>query len=117
MKKFIPLLALLASPTFADPPLIEAATATQSGKTWRFDVTLRHPDSGWDHYADGWEVLTPEGQSLGLRELLHPHVDEQPFTRSLAGVTIPEGLDHVMIRARCSVDGWAGTPFRVNLAD
>ncbi|RUS60078.1 hypothetical protein EGN72_11535 [Pseudorhodobacter sp. E13] len=115
MRFLLPLLALCASPTLADPPVIEAATATPSGAAWRFDVTLRHPDTGWDHYADAWEVLAPDGTSLGLRVLLHPHENEQPFTRSLNGVAIPAGLDHVMIRARCLVDGWADTALRVDL--
>jgi hypothetical protein len=115
MKYIVTFLALMASPAVADQPVIEAATATQSDSTWRFDVTLRHADTGWDHYADAWEVLSPDGQSLGLRVLAHPHVDEQPFTRSLAGVTVPAGTDHVMIRARCLVDGWAGDQLRVDL--
>ena len=48
---------------------------------FRFDVTVRHADEGWDHYADRWEVLGPDGAALGVRELAHPHVNEQPFTR------------------------------------
>jgi hypothetical protein len=91
-----------ATPARADPPEIVAARAQPGSAGWSFSVTLAHPDSGWDHYADGWEVLAPDGSRLGLRELLHPHVDEQPFTRSLAGVAIPEGLSQVTIRARCT---------------
>jgi hypothetical protein len=106
---------LLAGPASADPVDILAATARNDGATWSFDVTLAHPDTGWDHYADAWEVLAPDGTSLGIRELAHPHVDEQPFTRSLSGVAIPEGLDHVLIRARCLVDGWGEARFRVDL--
>jgi hypothetical protein len=109
------LCATLALPAMADPAQIEGATARQDGATWSIDVTLRHPDTGWDHYADAWEVLAPDGTSLGVRELAHPHVDEQPFTRSLSGVAVPEGADHVMIRARCLVDGWADTMLRVDL--
>ncbi len=33
-------------------------------------------------YVDGWHVETAEGEILGTRILLHPHVGEQPFTRS-----------------------------------
>lgn len=109
------LLALITGPAFADPPVIKAVAAAQTGDTWHFDVTLHHPDTGWDHYADGWEVLAPNGHSLGLRVLAHPHVEEQPFTRSLAGISVPAGVDHVLIRARCLVDGWAEAGFRVDL--
>jgi len=104
-------LALIAAPAFADPVVIENVTATQSGDAWRFDVTVSHPDTGWDHYADGWEVLDVDGNSLGIRVLAHPHVNEQPFTRSLGGVTIPQGTTEVFIRARCSVDGWNSDTF------
>ena len=99
-------LVLLAAPALADVPVIEAATATRSGDGWTFSVTLRHADDGWDHYADGWSVLAADGTVLGHRELLHPHVDEQPFTRSLSGVAVPEGATGVILRAHDSVHGW-----------
>jgi hypothetical protein len=82
---------------------------------WRFDVTIRHPDTGWDHYADGWEVLDSEGNRLGFRELMHPHVKEQPFTRSLKAVMVPDGTTTVYIRARCSKDGWSEDKVAVKL--
>jgi hypothetical protein len=44
---------------------------------------------------------------LGTRNLAHPHVKEQPFTRSLSGVRIPEGMTEVSIQARDSVSGWS----------
>lgn len=91
----------------ADFAKVEDVTASQGASGWRFDVTISHPDTGWDHYADGWEVVDAAGNRLGFRELLHPHVNEQPFTRSLSGVSIPAGTGQVFIRARCSVDGWA----------
>lgn len=75
----------------ADAPEIVAVTATPSGQEWRFDVTLLHPDTGWDDYADGWRVLTPDGVERGLRVLAHPHVTEQPFTRSLSDVALQTG--------------------------
>jgi hypothetical protein len=101
------LMIMSAGPARADPVEIVAATVQpDAGGGWAASVTLRHPDTGWDHFADAWEVLAPDGTSLGLRELAHPHETEQPFTRSLSGITVPAGLDHVLIRARCNVDGW-----------
>ncbi|CAK9075725.1 Putative lipoprotein Hmuk_2215, partial [Durusdinium trenchii] len=85
----------------------EYVTAREAGGGWRFDVTILHPDTGWDHYADGWEVLAPDGTRLGFRELFHPHVEEQPFTRSLSGITIPDTLTEVIVRPRCNLTGWA----------
>lgn len=87
---------------------IDAQISRAANGTYRFDVTLRHADEGWDHYADAWEVLSPDGTVLGTRTLLHPHVDEQPFTRSLSGVEIPEGVSEVRIRAHDSVHGYGG---------
>ncbi|MDF0603389.1 hypothetical protein P1J78_21900 [Psychromarinibacter sp. C21-152] len=113
-----PALALtlaLATPAFAADPVVDAAEATRTGDTWRISVTLSHPDTGWDHYADGWEVRAPDGTRLGFRELLHPHVAEQPFTRTLSGRAIPEDLAHVLIRPRCSVDGWAQEMYRLDV--
>ncbi len=104
--RYLILSAFLASPALADPSVIENVSARQSGDTWRFDVTIRHPDTGWDHYADGWRVLDMDGDELGMRVLHHPHENEQPFTRSLSGVVIPKGATQVQVQARCNVDGW-----------
>jgi len=104
------LAALLPAVAMAGEPRVTAATATREGATWRFEVTVAHADTGWEHYADGWEIATPDGSRLGYRELLHPHVTEQPFTRSLGGVAIPAELGRVTIRAHDSLHGW-GEPF------
>ena len=63
---------------------VEYVKATEvSDGVWRFDVTVRHNDEGWDHYADAWQVIDPgSGDILGERILAHPHDNEQPFTRS-----------------------------------
>jgi len=95
---------------------VVAAEAVRSADgTWRFTVTVRHADTGWDHYADRWEVLAPDGTVLGVRELLHPHETEQPFTRSLSGVEIPDGLGSVTVRAHDSVHGHGGATIEVVL--
>ncbi|MFN2323912.1 MAG: hypothetical protein ABR510_13260 [Trueperaceae bacterium] len=107
--------ALVATPLGADEPRIRDATASKSGMSWRVDVTLEHPDSGWDHYADGWEVLDADGNRLGYRMLHHPHVDEQPFTRSLTSLDLPDGTRQIHVRAHCSVDGWGEETFRIDL--
>ena len=102
-------------PARAAQPVVEHVTARHTGTGWTFAVTLRHPDTGWDHYADGWEVLDAKGKRLGYRKLLHPHVDEQPFTRALSGIVIPAGLTTVYVRAHCSVDGWSAPAVAVEL--
>jgi hypothetical protein len=82
-----------------------------------FSVTLKHADTGWDHYADKWEVLAPDGTVIGTRVLYHPHVNEQPFTRSLSGVKIPEGINEVTVRGKDSVHGFGGIEKQVKLPD
>lgn len=82
---------------------------TKSGEgTFRFDVTVKHADTGWDHYADKWDIVAPDGTVLGTRILHHPHVDEQPFTRSLGGVKIPASITRVTLRAHDKVDLYGG---------
>ncbi|WP_299651502.1 hypothetical protein [uncultured Tateyamaria sp.] len=106
MKRLLPLL-LIAAPAFAEEPVIEDVAITKTGDdTYRFSVTIRHPDTGWDHYADGWRVLDMDGNELGMRVLFHPHENEQPFTRSLDGVVIPAGTTEVQVQARDLPKGW-----------
>ena len=83
-----------------------AARARCRGERCAVQATLRHADEGWDHYANRWEVLAPDGGVLATRTLRHPHVDEQPFTRALRGVHIPADVTRVRIRAHDSVHGY-----------
>ena len=80
-----------------------------------FTVTLEHDDEGWNHYADQWDVVTLDGELLKSRVLYHPHENEQPFTRSLSGVQIPDSVTQVKIRARDNVHGYAVQEFLVDL--
>lgn len=108
-------LVLFPTPALADSARIEAVTAHSNGASWSFSVTLSHPDTGWEHYADGWKILGADGRELGMRTLMHPHVNEQPFTRSLSGVVLLEGTVSVFVQARCLVDGWGADLFKVVL--
>ncbi|MBT0959374.1 hypothetical protein IV417_18440 [Alphaproteobacteria bacterium KMM 3653] len=92
----------------ADPAVVEDVHARATGDTWHFEVTLSHGDTGWDDYANGWRILGPDGAVLATRTLLHPHVNEQPFTRSLSNVKLPEGATSVTIEASDTLGGWGG---------
>ncbi len=89
--------------------------AAEAAGTYRFDVTVRSADTGWEKYADAWEIRAPDGSVLGTRILAHPHVDEQPFTRSLTGVAIPGDVDEVVVAARDLVEGFCGETLTVAL--
>ncbi|HSF96349.1 MAG TPA: hypothetical protein VLA52_15085 [Thermohalobaculum sp.] len=108
-------LALSAAPAAAGPADVLEVEARASGGSYSFDVTVRHADTGWDHYADAWRVVGPDGTVYGTRTLYHPHVGEQPFTRSLSGVTIPEGVTTVTVESHDSVHGWGGASVEVAL--
>ena len=84
-------------------------------RAYHFSVSVAHADTGWDHYADNWEVVAPDGTILGTRILHHPHVNEQPFTRSLSDVKVPAGIDHVTIRAHDSVHEYGGKTLQIEL--
>ena len=95
---------------------VVAAEAIHLGNdVWRFTATVRHADEGWDHYANSFEVVGPDGTVLGVRTLYHPHVDEQPFTRSLGNVKIDPAVQSVQIRAGDSVHGMGGKQVTVKL--
>jgi len=95
--------------------VVKVRASDQGGGKYGFSVTLRHADTGWKHYADKWDVLAPDGTVLGTRVLIHPHVDEQPFTRSLSGVAAPGGVRDVTIRAHDKVHGYSDKVKKVRL--
>jgi len=107
--------ALAPAVSLAGAADVLSVRAIATGGTWRFDVTVAHADEGWDHYADAWRVIGPDGAVFGERILLHPHETEQPFTRSLSGVAVPEGVNRVTVQARDSVHGWGGAEVVVDL--
>ena len=119
-----PTLTAAASPAqSADADVIFVRAVEDEGGNWSFFVTVSHPDLGWEDYADGWDVVLPDGSVLKLdpaspytRLLLHPHEDEQPFTRSQSGLIIPAGVAYVTVRAHDLVDGFGGREIRVDLA-
>lgn len=103
------LLATLCPPVLAGEADVLAVDVTcDSGSVCRFDVTVRHDDQGWAHYANRWEILSPGGEILATRVLAHPHDDEQPFTRSLQNVRIPADTPEVIVRAHDSVHEYGG---------
>ena len=118
MMRFLTWILGLTCPFFAaaDDATIDAVEARHSGSGWTFSVTLSHGDTGWDDYADGWRVVLENGDVLGVRTLYHPHVEEQPFTRSLTQVDIPGDVSRVFVEARTNTDGWGAMRFPVDLA-
>ena len=107
-----------AGTSVADQPRVIHAEASPNGDgSYTISATIRHGDTGWDHYADSFDVLAPDGTVLGRRVLYHPHVEEQPFTRSVDEVKVPGGLKTVIVRAHDKVHGHGKATFTLKLPD
>lgn len=75
---------------------VERVTTSGKENNYNFSVTLSSPDTGCSQYADWWEVISEDGNTLIYRRILaHSHVSEQPFTRS--GGTVPIKSSTVVI--------------------
>ncbi len=96
-------------------PDVVAVEATEQGGTWSFDVTLSSPYDTPERYADAWRIVAPDGTVLGERPLAHDHQFEQPFTRSLGGVEIPDDVNVVVVEGRDQVYGWGGATIEYEL--
>lgn len=95
--------------------IISADLHNNSSNIWSISVTLKHEDKGWEHFADTWRVVSAKGDMLGKRVLHHPHENEQPFTRSLAGIHVPKAMKVIYIEAHDKVHGWSEKRLKIDL--
>ena len=110
------LILCFVAPVLGGEADVVAVDIESSGnQTYGFDVTVNHADQGWDHYADRWEIIAPDGEILAKRVLAHPHTNEQPFTRSLSGVKVPADIHQVTVRAHDSVHAFGGATMKIAL--
>ncbi len=96
------------------PDIIDVAVSAQSDGTYTFEVSVSSPYDSAEQYADAWRIRGPDGSVYGTRELLHDHASEQPFTRTLSGVTIPADVPSVEVQGRDLITGWGGRPSQSN---
>lgn len=99
----------------SEADVLDVDVSCKNGRLCSFDVTARHDDERWKHYANRGDVLGPDGEVLAIRVLAHPHDNEQPFTRSLSNVRIPDGVSEVVVRAHDSVHEYGGKELVVQL--
>lgn len=90
------------------PDVVDAALEPRRDG-WRLSATISSPYDTPERYADAFRARTEDGEVLGIRELLHDHAGEQPFTRSLEDLVIPDGVDRIVIEGRDLANGWGGT--------
>ncbi len=108
-------LAIIPSLALAGEADVVGVRMSQRGNAYHFSVTVRHADAGWEHYANKWEIVTPDGTVLDTRVLAHPHDNEQPFTRSLGSVRIPADVTTVRVRAHDKVHGYGGREMEIDM--
>jgi hypothetical protein len=111
-----------AKKTVGDANVTSVYAREDDDESWTFHVTVEHKDVNWYDYADGWDVVLPDGTvvkpdkfAMFTRSLRHPHVDEQPFTRTQKGLQFPEGTGSVTVRAHDKAGGWGGAEITVDL--
>ncbi len=113
---------LLAATSLAGPADVLDAKAhcrpapgNRPASVCKFVVTVRHADTGWDHYANYFEILAPDGERIVQRVLRHPHVEEQPFTRSTGPLRIPHEIETVTVRAGDLLHGLSGASLEIEV--
>lgn len=106
---------LMAAPILAGTAdVIDVEVRYNGGNSFQVITTLEHADTGWKHYANGWEILDESGKVIGKRVLHHPHVNEQPFSRSHT-LDIPATVNTITIRGIDSVHGIGGKEKSIKL--
>ena len=100
-----------------------AAEELADDGTWAFAATMSSPyEIGWEKYCDSFEVRTLPASKGGNYTVLakrvfgHPHPTEQPFTRRVFNVVLPDGVDTVVAVAHDLIDGFCGNELTLTLA-
>lgn len=102
-----------AGQKFPDVVGVEISGERSAGLS--FAVTISSPYDSPDRYADGIRVRSADGTVYGDSTLTHDHASEQPFTRSVTGVKIPDGVTEVVVEGRDQANGWGGGTKTVTL--
>ncbi|MEE9332906.1 MAG: hypothetical protein V3U65_02340 [Granulosicoccaceae bacterium] len=111
---FLGPMLIVSSLVAGEADVVDVEIIALGDNKYRINTTVRHDDAGWEHYANRWDVLAPDGTVLGSRELAHPHDNEQPFTRSLT-LSIPADITSVTIQANDLTHGLGGKTMTVDI--
>lgn len=109
------LLSAYSSANANNVTVLAVAIIHQSQGEYLVNVKLQHQDTGWDHYADEWRLVDKQGNVLARRIMLHPHVNEQPFTRALNNVKLDDKLTMIYIEAHDTQHGWSNQKLEIDL--
>jgi hypothetical protein len=97
------------------PDVIAVDVRVSGPNLFDFDVTISSAYDTPQRYADGFRIYTTGNRVLGERKLLHDHQHEQPFTRDLYAVKIPQEVKTVRVQARDQKFGYGGKVVEVTL--
>jgi len=109
------LMSIFAQLSYANEVEIVNVYMQETDSGWRAEVTLKHNDTSWEHYADAWRVVDRNGHLIKTRVLFHPHINEQPFTRSLSGISIPADQSIIYVEAHDKQHGWSKQRVEIDL--
>ena len=90
------------------PDVVNVSARAHGENSFDFDVAISSPYDTAERYADAFRVMGTDGKSYGERILFHDHADEQPFIRDLYNVSIPRGVQKVIVQARDKKYGYGG---------
>lgn len=90
------------------PDVESAEISGDAGGPYSFAVTMSSPYDTPDRYADSMRVRSADGDVFGERPLTHDHAGEQPFTRDISDVSIPDGVTEVVVEGHDRESGWGG---------
>ena len=96
------------------PDIVEVTPLANAGG-YTFIVSMSSTYDSPERYADAWRVIGDDGVVYGMVEFDHENSTEQPVTRSLDGVAIPDAVDSVTVQGRDLVYGWGGETVEVDL--
>ena len=95
-----------ALPALADEVEIRMVQAMQSDGLWKFEITVYHPDSGDEHMYSSIAIFTPDETQIGYADVPTPSIGADHVTTQVLNVAIPEDVEYIVIRGKCSDYGW-----------
>jgi len=97
------------------PDIVDVEITADGDGTYALEITISSTYDTPERYADGWRVLDPDGEELGVMELTHDHASEQPFTRTQSGLEIPDGVTSVTVEGHDQANGYGGATQTVDV--
>ena len=97
------------------PDVQKAEISGDPGGPYSIAVTMSSPYDTAERYADSMRVRSAGGDVYGERKLTHDHASEQPFTRDITDVEIPDGVTEVVVEGHDQESGWGGETVTVKV--